>query len=304
MVYLDNFRLPTEDDEYDILQIQGKKNGGPFAYINNSYPCGLFTQKELSSLDFKEVTILYGGNGSGKSTLLNIIAKKLGIKSFTPINTGEMFDLFLSKCSYGFGYDDYGYENYLPDTSRIIKSDDIFDYMLAVRGHNQEIANNSDVLRDEWAKLKYGETVKLSGLDNYEEFRLQVESRRSTLSRRNFLKKIAGREVRLNSNGETALEYFDKNLKEDGLYLLDEPENSLSPKKCLELKKLLEEKARYYNCQFIIATHSPFILSIEGAKIYDLDTVPVDLKDWWELENTKVYFDYFYKNKDLFLKKK
>jgi len=27
--------------------------------------------------------------------------------------------------------------------------------------------------------------------------------------------------------------------------------------------------------QFFIATHSPFILSISNAKIYDLDSVPV-----------------------------
>ena len=304
MIFLDNFRLPTKEDEYEILNIKGAQNGGPFAYINNSYPCGLFTEKELTGLDFKEVTILYGGNGSGKSTLLNLIAKKLNLRSLTPYNQSEMIDLYLSRCRYGLGYDDYGYENYIPDGSRIIKSDDIFDYMLAVRGHNQEISDNTDIMRDEWVKLRYGETVKLNGIEDFEKYRLQVESRRNTLSRRNFLKKIAGKEVKLNSNGETALEYFDKNLKENGLYLLDEPENSLSPERCIELKELLEQKAKYFNCQFIIATHSPFILSIEGAKIYDLDSVPVDLKNWWELKNTRVYFDYFYKNKDLFLKKK
>ena len=55
-------------------------------------------------------------------------------------------------------------------------------------------------------------------------------------------------------------------------------------------------------CQLIIATHSPFLLSIDGARIYDLDSDPVQTRQWWELENTRIYFDFFYRNKELFLK--
>lgn len=68
----------------------------------------------------------------------------------------------------------------------------------------------------------------------------------------------------------------------------------------MSLVKTLEELVRYCGCQLIIATHSPFILSIPGAKIYDLDETPVDIKKWWELENVKVYYDFFYKNRKLF----
>lgn len=32
----------------------------------------------------------------------------------------------------------------------------------------------------------------------------------------------------------------------------------------------------------------PFILSMHGAKIYDLDEQPVDLKHWTELENPEI----------------
>jgi len=58
--------------------------------------------------------------------------------------------------------------------------------------------------------------------------------------------------------------------------------------------------ARYCGCQFIIATHSPFLLSMNGARIYDLDERPVDIKKWWELENPKIYFDFFNKHRNLF----
>ena len=58
-------------------------------------------------------------------------------------------------------------------------------------------------------------------------------------------------------------------------YLLDEPENSLSAENQLKLKQFIEDSARFYNCQFIISTHSPFILSLTDALIYDLDSNPV-----------------------------
>ena len=79
-------------------------------------------------------------------------------------------------------------------------------------------------------------------------------------------------------------------------YCMDEPENSLSPKLQLELVKFLQDSARYFNCQLIIATHSPFILSIAGAKIYDLDQTPVDIRNWTELENVRAYYDFFKKH--------
>ena len=106
--------------------------------------------------------------------------------------------------------------------------------------------------------------------------------------------------MRLCSNGETALEYFKAKIKNDTLYLLDEPENSMSPKLQLELLKTLSDLARFCGCQFVIATHSPFLLSLDGACIYDLDSTPVRIKNWWELENTKAYYEFFKKHEDLF----
>ncbi len=50
---------------------------------------------------------------------------------------------------------------------------------------------------------------------------------------------------------------------------------------------------RYFGCQLVIATHSPFILAFRGAKIYDLDANPVDVKRWTELANVRAYYDFF-----------
>ena len=300
-MYLETFTLPI-DSENDLLRERGTYNGGAYCYVDNPYPCGLFSKQRLSEVYFKDITIFYGGNGSGKSTLLNLIAEKLELNRIAPYNSSEMFSLYVEHCAYSLGYDDEGFRYRVPNGSRIITSDDIFDYMLTVRTNNNDISENKENAREAWANLKFGDTLKFDGIEDYEAVRLQVLARSKSVSRRKFIMRTAGEEVKLNSNGETALLYFQKKLKNDTLYCLDEPENSMSPKMQLEFAKMLEEMSHYCGCQFIIATHSPFLLALEGARIYDLDSCPVEIKDWWQLENTKIYFDFFNKHRHLFEK--
>ena len=124
----------------------------------------------------------------------------------------------------------------------------------------------------------------------------------NTRTQSQYVRRTVADNVREMSNGESAFEYFVHRIDRDGIYILDEPENSLSPKLQLELVKYLQDSARYFNCQLIIATHSPFVLSIESAKIYDLDAYPVDLKKWTELENVRAYYDLFKSHADEFEK--
>jgi len=298
-MYLESFALPIDLEER-LVEARMEYNGGRFGYIDNPYPCGLFAQKQLREIWFDKVTIFYGGNGSGKSTLLNLIAEKLQLDRIAPFNSGEMVSSYIEYCDYTMGTDDEGYRLRIPNGSRIITSDDIFDYMLAVRTNNEEISESKEDARADHARLKYGQTVKFGGMEDYELLRAQVMARSKSVSRRKYIRTMAGEEVQLQSNGETALAYFEQRLKPDTLYLLDEPENSMSPKMQLELVQMLEELAHWCGCQFVIATHSPFVLSMQGARIYDLDANPVDIKKWWELENVKVYFDFFHKNRNLF----
>ncbi|MEF9921443.1 MAG: AAA family ATPase, partial [Anaerovoracaceae bacterium] len=101
-------------------------------------------------------------------------------------------------------------------------------------------------------------------------------------------------------NGESAFWYFTQEIKENGIYLLDEPENSLSADLQLQLLDFIQDSARFFNCQFIISTHSPFLLSMEQAKIYDLDETPVRVKLWTELENVRKFYDFFREHSDEF----
>lgn len=297
--YIEKFKLPSIEVEENLVTNRIMQNGG---FLDNAYPCNIFTYKFLTEIDFETITILYGGNGSGKSTLLNLIAKKLNLKRISNYNTSELFDDFVDQCKILMAEDEeeYFYKS-IPCNSRLIASDDIFDYMISARENNQNILENTELKKDEWNQLRYGQTIFLKGSENYEEFKRQTLTRKKSLTRRKFIFNEIGKEVKLNSNGETAIDFFKKMLEDNCLYCLDEPENSLSPKFQNILVELLKDKAKYFGCQFVIATHSPFVLAIDGAKIYDLDNTPVDIKKWWQLENTKEYFNFFYKHKDLFL---
>ncbi|WP_225354273.1 AAA family ATPase [Lacticaseibacillus saniviri] len=102
------------------------------------------------------------------------------------------------------------------------------------------------------------------------------------------------------SNGESAMQFFDQKLQDNHLYLLDEPENSLSPQHQQELAQLLTDSARFFGCQFIIATHSPFVLAMPHAKVYDLDATPVVAKPWQALPAIQVYAAFFAQHRDEF----
>ena len=72
------------------------------------------------------------------------------------------------------------------------------------------------------------------------------------------------------SHGEAFLKVFQHRIHE-GLFLIDEPEAALSPQRQLTLLYLLEERVKRGQAQFIIATHSPILLTFPGAVILDFD---------------------------------
>ena len=72
------------------------------------------------------------------------------------------------------------------------------------------------------------------------------------------------------SHGESFFALFQHRFRDHGLYLLDEPEAALSPKRQLQFLVLLHDYIRAGG-QFVIATHSPIILAYPEALIYSLD---------------------------------
>ena len=294
-MYLAHFYLP--EDEHEVYWQRYRYNKKP---IENDYPFGIFPQKDLQSVSFGSLTVFYGSNGSGKSTLLNLIAERLELKRTAPFNTGDLFDLYVKHCECLMGADEDGAPYRVPNGSRIITSDDVFDYMLSARTNNEIHAEKKNEIESEWSAVKYGGTVHYRGPEDYDALHVQNLARKKKQTRTQYTQSLIGKKVRLYSNGETALEFFRTQLKNDRLYCLDEPENSLSPKMQLELAGILENLARFCGCQFIVATHSPFLLAMNGAGVYDLDGYPAREKNWWELENPKIYYEFFQKHASKF----
>lgn len=285
MVYLKEFNLLSEEFENSIL-INERRN-----YFHNQYPFRIFPDKKLEKMDFANITILYGGNGSGKSTILNIIAEKLNAKGLN-LTGGEMFQTYVDYCKYETSLE-------IPDEIKIIKSDDVFDYIYNVKRINNRGFNRREALLKEYFECK---KTSIRDINDYQSIKNEVDAKR--LGPSGFIRgRMFDKDVFEQSNGESALMYFISEIKDNGIYLLDEPENSMSASMQLKLTKFLEESARFFNCQFIIATHSPFILGMNGATIYDLDGVPVSTKKWWELENMKIYYNFFKDNSEKFDKK-
>ena len=288
MLYLSCFEFPDIEQEYDFIFRQKK------TCYDTYYPFQILSKHQFRRIDFEPMTILYGGNGSGKTTALNVIGEKLGLHRDSLYNRSNFFEDYIQMCGMKL-------ERQVPKDSAIITSDDVFDFMLNLRSINEGIDRKREELFEEYLQAKYNH-FQMKSLDDYEQLKKVNAARSSTQSK--YIRKTLSDNVREHSNGESAFLYFSEKIKENGLYLLDEPENSLSPAKQQELLRFLEDSVRFFGCQFIIATHSPFLLSMRGAKIYDLDEEIVDVKRWSELENVRAYYEFFKKHEEAFADKK
>ena len=265
MVYIENFQIPNED--------------------RRVYPFGLLKDKRLEHIEFAPITIFYGNNGSGKSTILNLIAERLDIRNKTLGNTNEYFNSCVRKCTYTLS------EDGIPEDSMMIRSEDIMHYITNIRKRNADIDN----VVQGW--LKKGVNKSMRGTLQAEQYvKRQFETLYDGGGNSSFhavmINKLTEK-IDEESNGETAISYFKDRLFADNLYLLDEPENSMAPAFQQELANYVCLLAYRLNCQFIIASHSPFMLSMQGARIYDLDHSPVLQQEWYELDNMKAYYQLF-----------
>ncbi len=132
MLYLSSFAFPGWDAEYSYRLNKVKRT-----CYNTMYPFFVLSARAFSRIDFEPVTILYGGNGSGKSTALNVIAEKLRLERSSLHNRSDFFEDYIKMCSCS---------REKSVTGEIITSDDVFDYMLSVRGVNAGVDERREEL--------------------------------------------------------------------------------------------------------------------------------------------------------------
>lgn len=250
----------------------------------NLYPYNVFAGKTERLLFFRPITILYGNNASGKSTMLNIIANRLGLKgqeyaTSNKFGSTPYFMKFVEECRFTLGDDEDGRTiKKIPQNSRYIKSEDI---LYEIKKIQQEQVLKEGYIYEHVRRGMLKEQIE--ALKSSDEMRKQIS----------YLK-FAQEKY---SNGETTLQMLDDYLEPDALYLLDEPEVSLSPENQTVLAENLNRMARFLGCQFIISTHSPFMLGTLNAKIYNLDSRDLDEAKWTELQNVRYFYDFFQKHR-------
>jgi predicted ATPase len=102
------------------------------------------------------------------------------------------------------------------------------------------------------------------------------------------------------SHGEAILSYFGGRYHIKGLYFLDEPEAAFSPASQIKFLKLLQRLEAGGHAQFIIATHSPILLSLPGAQIFNFDSSRIEEVNYQDTTHYKLYKQFF-TDQDAFL---
>ncbi|MGO3752069.1 MAG: AAA family ATPase [Peptoniphilaceae bacterium] len=143
-----------------------------------------------------------------------------------------------------------------------------------------------------------GKEFRFRSMDDYEDAKKIVDSKLKSKSK--YVKSRLMNNIVGKSNGESGLMYFTDKIRENGLYILDEPENSLSSKNQIKLMEYIEDSVRFYGCQFIISSHSPFILGLKDALIYDLDREKVESISYGEIENINLLYKFLSERKNEF----
>jgi len=227
----------------------------------------------------KLVTIFVGENGSGKSTILESIAYAINlpligghIRSDAGFEAAKLLKPYL-KIEWG------------RQTSKgfFFRAEDFSDFLHAVERENQKISSDLRELRGQVDDAIIGQ---MSESMNY--------ALRET--RKNY-----GSDMQAYSHGEAYLKILDTRIQDKGIYLLDEPEAALSPIKQLSLMALIMEILKGGNAQFIISTHSPILMGIPDARLYEIredEMRQVEYKETDHYRITKTFLD----NPDFYLR--
>lgn len=106
-----------------------------------------------------------------------------------------------------------------------------------------------------------------------------------------YLKGYGGQSLHTQSHGESFMAVLLNKLQGNGIYLLDEPEAALSPIRQLAALRAIHQLVEDHS-QFVIATHSPILLSYPNAKIIFFDNSGVSEVAFEDTEHFAVTKDF------------
>lgn len=215
----------------------------------NSYPFNVISIKNLTHLDFHpKVTFLVGENGSGKSTLLEAIAIHLGFNA----EGGSRNFNFSTKSSHSTLHDfleiKKGWKQ--PKDNYFFRAESFYNVATVIEELDAEAEKHGG----------YGKPISSF---------------------------FGGKSLHEQSHGESFFTLLTKRFVGNGLYLFDEPEAALSPTRQLSMLTRLHDLC-LQKSQFIIATHSPILLSYPDALIYQITEDGIDKVSYEDTEHFQV----------------
>jgi predicted ATPase len=220
----------------------------------DSFPFNVPLLAQLEEQAFTApVTFLVGENGSGKSTLLEALACAVGSPTVGSAETRSDETL---KPLREMARDLRLVWNKRTKKGFFMRSEDFFGFARRVDQARSELEADLEQVKEDY-KDRSDYARGLASMAYQRELG-DIEHR-------------YGDGVDAQSHGESYIKLFQNRFIPGGLYLLDEPEAPLSPKRQLSflvlLKQMIDE-----NAQFIIATHSPILMGYPGATILSCDT--------------------------------
>jgi predicted ATPase len=91
------------------------------------------------------------------------------------------------------------------------------------------------------------------------------------------------------SHGEGFVRFFEERMSQQGIFFMDEPESALSPKRQLELLRILHRIQAQANAQVIMATHSPILMALPGARVLEVTRHGIHEVDYRNTQHFKLY---------------
>ena len=246
----------------------------------NEFPFTVGIVQSLQEISFTApVTFIVGENGSGKSTLMEGIAAAAGLPTIGSNDIqrdatlhhartlGSALKLTWNKRTHrGF----------------FLRAEDFFNFVQRLNSTHQEL----DEMVNEYEKTMSGYGLQLARGTARSQQKQQLEQYNGNLEER--------------SHGESFFAMFKARFVPNGLYIMDEPEAPLSPRRQYAFMFTLADMIRQ-NAQCIIATHSPILMSFPGAQILSVDNNRISECTQSELDHIQ-FTKTFLNNPDAFVR--
>lgn len=247
----------------------------PINQVDYPFNLGLY-QKPLELSVNGPVTIFVGENGCGKSSLLKLIQSQLSLVKIKLPEDNENLPIGPSSVKLyprlgklkGFFFESIAFINYVAYVQR-------------------EKANAQNEIERIDKEYKHKSA--------YSKMMAKTPFKRTMYE----LDNMYTRDFTKSSHGEAYLDFFASRIKDNQIYLLDEPETPLSIQNQLTLMVMIMEATKR-GCQFIIATHSPILVAIPDALIYEIEENSFRKTDFENIKSIQL-LKQFLNNKEQFL---